>query len=499
MSFGRYQFLPWARRGAARYIAEQDTLGKSQGVAEERARIPLTVELTTGSTEAHDLALIGPGDVTNISAKTVIRTEPRDGVGDYEPNLLPYIEFYDEDFAFRYTPASPAASGKHLRPWVALVVLKENEFLDTNRRQPLTSIRVESEALLPPHDELHLWCHVHSNLPHEESNFEAFLDGLEEDVKTDPDGVYSRLLCPRKLEAKTLYHAFLVPAYETGRRAGLGQPITGVRAQTPAWPGQDLELPVYYRWSFRTGRNFDFEYAVKQLKPRIMPERVGVREMDCSRPGFVRADVDEEVRGTRPEILRLGGAVMAPDAKLGNFPPNSMAQPFLDDVEKLVNLNRTQPENATEDPYVSIPFYGMRHAMRRDPVRPGKTVTLRFRSAVRHLVQPPEPRSGLPGAGRFRQAGSTGKPGTLRRHGLEAARCCSGGQSQTAFSPPCRRGARQSICKDDREKAKRVVSADGTFDVQTGAVRQQDGEVGYQRQHCRERNPRHRLCTYYAQ
>ena len=40
------------------------------------------------------------------------------------------IEFYDEDFPFRYTPASPANGSKHLRPWLALFVLKENEFLE---------------------------------------------------------------------------------------------------------------------------------------------------------------------------------------------------------------------------------------------------------------------------------------------------------------------------------------------------------------------------------
>ena len=189
MSFGRYQFLSWARRGIARHVAEKDTLGKTNGVAEERARIPLRVKLNTGDIEQHHLALTGPGDITGISTKTIIRTEPLNGIADYEPNLLPYIEFYDEDFPYRYTPASPAVAGRHQRPWLALVVLKENEFLDTNRREPLASIRVASESFLPPSDELHLWCHMHSNLPHDESQFEAFLDGLEEDLKTDPDGV----------------------------------------------------------------------------------------------------------------------------------------------------------------------------------------------------------------------------------------------------------------------------------------------------------------------
>ncbi|MDR8391884.1 hypothetical protein NC796_12065 [Aliifodinibius sp. S!AR15-10] len=373
MSFGRYQFLSWARRGIASQISEKDTLGQSDGSAVERAQIPIKVSLNAGAPTVKNFTLFGPGDVTGIQQDMIIRTEPINGVGDFEPNLLPYVEFYDQDFPYRYTPASPAGSGiTHLRPWLALIILKENEFLETKRREPLSSIKILSEGVLPPHNQLHLWCHMHSNLPHEETEFETFIDNLEEDVKTDPDGVYSRLLCPRKLEAKTLYHAFLVPSYETGRLAGLGQPTSEVKAQKPAWPGSDNEFPVYYRWYFRTGKNFDFEYLVKLLKPRVMDERVGVRPVDCSRPAFVRADADEEVRPPEPNVLLLEGAMKAPHAKSSVFPPPGVVQPFFEDVEKLVNLNRFQQENSNEDPYVSIPYYGMFHAMRLDNNNPGK-------------------------------------------------------------------------------------------------------------------------------
>lgn len=375
MSFGRYQFLSWARRGIATQIGEKDTLGTSNGNADERAELALSVELNSGDPVERRMSLIGPGDITGFSMRSIVRTEPLNGIGDYEPNLLPYVEFYDEDFPFRYTPASAANSDRHLRPWLMLVVLKEDEFVDTERRSPLRSIQLIDDGCLPPADELHLWCHMHSNLPHDETDLEAFIDGLEEEVASDPDGVYSRLICPRKLEPRTLYHAFLVPSYETGRRAGLGQPTAGVKAQTPAWPGQPLELPVYHRWYFRTGQNFDFEYLVKQLEPRVMDERVGVRDMDCSKPEFVRGDGSGEVRAPLPNVLKLGGAVMSPNASPSKFPSTTQAQPFLDDLVDLVNLNRVHIENPDEDPYVSVPFYGMYHAQRRDRSRPGKKVT----------------------------------------------------------------------------------------------------------------------------
>jgi len=370
MSFGKYQFHSWARRGISSQIKEKDNLGKSDGNIEERAQIPVKVKLNTGTVEDKDFSLFGPGDITGVSENMIIRSEPLNGIADYEPNLLPYVEFYDEDFPYRYTPASPSSVGKHLRPWLSLIVLKENEFVETQRREPLTSIRLINKDVLPPHDQLHLWCHVHSNLPHEESDFEVFLDSLEEDVKTDPDGLYSRIICPRKLESKTLYHAFLVPAFETGRLAGLGQPTAGIKAQKSSFISPDNEFPVYFRWYFRTGQNFDFEYLVKLLKPRPMDERVGVREMDCSRPAFIRADEHSEVRATNPEVLLLEGAMMAPDAKRSSLSINP--QPFSEDIEKLVNLNRFQQENLDEDPFVTVPYYGMYHAMRRNNSLPGK-------------------------------------------------------------------------------------------------------------------------------
>ncbi|MEL7312478.1 MAG: hypothetical protein AAFN07_13270 [Pseudomonadota bacterium] len=378
MSFGRYQFLSWARRGIADAIRQKDTLGRRDGAVIERARVPVGVELTTGETISQNFALMGPGDVIGINPQSIIRTEPRDGIGDYEPNYLPYVEFYDEDFPFRYTPAAAASDDLKLRPWITLVVLKPEEFVETSRREPLSSIQIINPQALQPNDELHLWCHMHSNLPHEESQFDQFLDGLEEDVKKDPDGVYSRLLCPRQLEPKTHYHAFLIPTFETGRRAGLGQSPASVPAQQPAWPNGATEFPVYHRFSFATGKNFDFEYLVKQLQPRVMDERVGVREMDCSQPGFVRNDANEAVRSPSPSTLLLEGAVIAPSAQRSMFPPATRPQPFFDDMEALVNLNKVRVQSDDQDPYVSIPFYGMFHAMRRDNGAPGKRVVPNF-------------------------------------------------------------------------------------------------------------------------
>ncbi|HMQ60400.1 MAG TPA: hypothetical protein PKE06_07020 [Flavilitoribacter sp.] len=373
MIFGKYQFLSWARRGISAQIQEKDTLGAGPGTAVERASISVSVQINGAAGPGNSFTLLGPGDITGIHQEMIIRTEPRDGIPDFEPNLLPYIEFYDEDFPWRYTPASAAGAGdQSLKPWIALLVLREGEFTETERRTPLSSIKVVNPDAFPPPDELHLWAHMHSNLPHEESEFEQFIEKLGEAVKTDPDGIYSRLICPRKLDPNTVYHAFLVPAYETGRLAGLERSPAGVKAQQPSWPNAENEFPVYYRWQFRTGQNFDFEYLVKLLEPRVMDKRVGLRPMDCSRPGFVQVDAPGEAPKPTPDILLLEGALKSPSAEPSDFPPQGQPQPFFEAVEKLVNLNRFQAENPDEDPYITVPFYGMHHAAKKDPADPGK-------------------------------------------------------------------------------------------------------------------------------
>ena len=373
MEFGKYQFLSWARRGVSKNISQTDTLGASSGSAKERANIKMEISVNgTNDPIGKDFLLAGPGDIIGIEKKMIVRTEPLHGISDFEPNLLPYIEFYDEDFAWRYTPASPAGAGeRHLRPWLALIVLKETEFADTERVKPLPSILLESADPLPPPDELHLWAHMHSNLPHTESDFTDFLDGLQKDAALDPDGIFCRLMCPRKLQPKQMYHAFLVPSYETGRLAGLGRPTTEVKAQQHSFAA-DLEFPYYHRWYFRTSENFDFEYLVKQLEPRVMDSRVGVRPMDCSKPAFVQANSENEVEPPIPEILMLEGAMKSPNAEDFSFPTPGVAQPFIDNIKDLANLNRVYPENTEEDPFVTIPFYGMNHAIQRNASLPGK-------------------------------------------------------------------------------------------------------------------------------
>jgi len=117
-----YTFSSWLRKGIANRITETDNLGAGATATKERSTVPLDVILNT-ETVHKDFSLIGPGDIIGINPQVVVRTEPLNWITNFEPNYLSFVEFYEEDFLWRYTPA--AANDKRLRPWIALLILKE--------------------------------------------------------------------------------------------------------------------------------------------------------------------------------------------------------------------------------------------------------------------------------------------------------------------------------------------------------------------------------------
>lgn len=378
----KYQFQSWARRGIAAQINEQDTLGNPGATlpTDERASVSIGVYVNGSPTTPKNFALIGPGDIIGIHRDMVVRTEPRNWTANFEPNYLPFIEFYDEDFLWRYTPAKP--EGEHLRPWIFLLVLKESEFQRDDGRLPLPVITVKTKDALPPSDETWLFAHVHTEQEigaGDLSNLEKYLKDLQKEITTDPDKIYCRLLSPRHLEPNQAYHAFLVPSLEVGRQAGLGRPTKGIPAQKPAWDTTttSVELPFYYDWQFYTGEKVDFESLVELLEPRILDPKIGIRSMDCSHPGFVQVDNkglakpgNPALPAANPAIQGLEGALKTGATK--SLPETFTSNAFQDELQILVNLPETietnlaapagSDEDFLNDPVVTPPFYGQNHA-----------------------------------------------------------------------------------------------------------------------------------------
>ena len=242
IEIARYQFHSWSRRGISANITNVDDLGTGTDPQLERAQLSLGVTLN-GNAQSKNFLLIGPGDIIGVNQNMIVRTEPLNGITNFEPNYLAFIEFYDEDFTWRYTPAAPAGGAaptdkNKLRPWLLLLVLKTGEYERTQTRAPLGSIQLKTKDVFPPISESWLWAHMHSNanIPDSEmTDYVKFLLSLNQTMNADPDQLYSRLICPRKLDPKTPYTAFLVPAFETGRLAGLSQDTSKTPAQMPSW------------------------------------------------------------------------------------------------------------------------------------------------------------------------------------------------------------------------------------------------------------------------
>ena len=119
----KYVFLSWLRRGVGTAIEPRES---DAGTA-PRVKVPVTVAFNAGSLSATvPLELFGAGEVSGFDPRAVIRVWPRPDVFDAESNYFPLVEFDQPDLPWRLTPARAEVNDR-LRPWLALVVVKEDE------------------------------------------------------------------------------------------------------------------------------------------------------------------------------------------------------------------------------------------------------------------------------------------------------------------------------------------------------------------------------------
>jgi len=399
MSLGRNSFVPWVRQGLANALA-----APVPGSLRATAQVRLEISGSGGAAAVSDVVeqdveLYGPGDIVGLDSRQIVRIEPRHWVTDFEPNYMPFIEFYEEDIPWRYSPAVPA--GSRLLPWLALIVLTEDEHeFRSAADRPLPYVEVaDPDSSLPDPSEAWAWAHVHANesltgaavASADEAATTGALDGI---VARNADLAYARLLCPRQLEPKTRYHAYLVPLFESGRLAGLGlDPADAPAALHFAWrhayPADDRpepqNLPIYHHWQFETSETGDFEYLVRLLKPRVADSRIGRRPIDVTDP----ASHITGISGPFGQgVLRLGGALQVPFDTLAQAEKdvvtafedwdNPYPTTFQGELAAFLNLRETYtrrtaaeahgdaaiaiPADEIDDPMVLPPVYGEWHS-----------------------------------------------------------------------------------------------------------------------------------------
>ncbi|MER5627893.1 hypothetical protein ABT061_43410 [Streptosporangium sp. NPDC002544] len=234
------EFVPWIRAGLAGAVTSVDPL---EGPLPSRAAFTVHAAVGGGAGSL-DVRLAGPGDVLAPGrGGTMIRTDPADGADTAEPTFFCCVEFAIPDLPWMFTPAAP--NGDRLRPWIVLIVVAADICeLDPGDERRLPVLLVpDVQAELPDLGQSHAWAHA--------------------------QGGRSRLLCPRVLADGTSYIAAVVPAFESGRLAGLRRPVPDTATTDPAWEvshAEPRELPVYASWRFTTGPGGDFATLASRLR-----------------------------------------------------------------------------------------------------------------------------------------------------------------------------------------------------------------------------------------
>ena len=397
--------FPYARKGLANNIPEEDVFGNVSGneaLAKMRASLTIhtkykasavdeeNLEKEDGKAEdkelLHDkeIGLYGPADVSSISTAAILKCRPAAGSEGFPPEYFPYIEFREPDFPWRYTPAK--VKDNKLTPWLALIVLEKDIVTVQNDDNKLPVVKFNGDkdayqAAFPKMSEL--WKTAHAQSP--KRNVPLFsrilsLRGIDPDTGIIP-----------ALKSQTDYMVCLVPTYETGRLRGLGvepKNLYGITAQAPAWEDYDIqkskqrgmEFPVYYSWSFRSGEA-SFEKLVESLQV-VKSGKAGLA-VDVTHMGngfdyeavYGKKGPDKKVRKTI--TIPAATKPQPPEPEEAAFPDKTNEKDLYTNLQTLLKSSYIFLENAADigqkvpkggpddgdDPCVVPPVYGARHIL----------------------------------------------------------------------------------------------------------------------------------------
>jgi len=353
----RFTFLPFARPSLLTGAARPDSGG-------QRLLTPFSAEIIAdGAVSDGAIALTsglrGPGDVRGFDEVVISATDPDTRSTQFETNYLPYIEFLEADFPWRYTLDTGGPDGR-LQPWLILVALRSEEFnVLAQGDAPLPAIRVLDAAVsLPPVTDGRFTTHVH--------------------VSGDPQGVpaiaaalgmgaRARMLCHRRLHEATAYTLFLIPTYEQGRLAGLGAAsVVATPFDAPAWRTGAIDLPYYFSRRFVTNAGEDVETMVRRLRALtadevarivIAPDRI-----DASSPGHYEGYRQNGAEFSRRAATNAPGSVdpaFATDPQLATLIGTTLAATIAGEVQD-ETLDAQGVSRKIKDPLVAFPAYGWR-------------------------------------------------------------------------------------------------------------------------------------------
>ena len=365
----RYVFLPHARSGIAAALDVPFAWG-----APARASVQMSVPVTDdrGALDAQmTVHVYGPGSVTELDTRQVIRTWPKADAHDSEITDLVQVEFDRPELPWLFTPSGPAAG--RLVPWISLVVAEAGAIEWGPRRGTVQVAAIRRDQLQPLRD---AWAWAHAQVMGTKNPDAAAEPTLERRLsgQNAPFNL-SRLVCPRRLAPNRAYVACVVPTFSAGRQTGLG--ITADTTLQPSWgtvagnfadgdPNVMVDLPVYYSWRFGTGDEGDFESLARKVKPAVAPPGVGRRRVDTTHPW-----PDTLLAADDPGAeMVVQGPIVSPqdpqDSPQEQWP--TPAEQVWDQAvtdELTTTLNRADEQAHVENPgppLVGPPLYGSTHA-----------------------------------------------------------------------------------------------------------------------------------------
>ena len=280
---------------------------------EKRPQTTIKFRVETTNTEGQiiqeevkqKIALYGPGDVLGFDTqKMVVRVQPTQSDGNFLANDIPFIEFAEPDFLWRYS--SDKVDADKWIPWLSMIILKpkegdqahEFEWMSNSPPELPPRIKLTADAALPDLKQSWRWAHVYC------TDAAIYADQVPTKVATKPGYAISRLICPRRLKRGTKYCAFIVPTYKLGWEAGLGIQKTTTNRKQLSWDDATtkagMEIPYYYKWEFRTGLTGDFEQVLRQLEARPISGLAG-QKINIENPGYGLKHQGTGVRTTEVE------------------------------------------------------------------------------------------------------------------------------------------------------------------------------------------------------
>ena len=397
----------WVRKGISSQITEADDLAyELNSVAKSRPSVNLSMRLKATpvsadendesqkitSTEIKEIPIVGPGDVLSINSNSVMTLYPPSGSKGLANTYEPYIEFWEPDFAWRYTPAAVQKKAdihdSKLRPWLALVTCKSSQCSISRNKNRVKIVKFnvdekEYNEIFPRPKDIWKTAHAQGVSP-DKADFCRIIGikRYKNDSKSKPE---EKTI---EFEKNTEYTAFVIPVFEVTRLRALGfeDDIDETIVQTPAWEEsysnqlkrkEPLSFPAFFTWTFTTGEE-EFKTLVEALKPHTT-KKAGI-DIDVSSLGDGLSYQPFFPNGEKRDSIVMPAATQTVDYKkptpFPNPDPNNAESGVFESLKEKLDLsptfkenqamvggNQNQSDEVNTDPFVVPPIYGAKHAM----------------------------------------------------------------------------------------------------------------------------------------